>query len=221
MRLSLTQEQLGLYVAKQLSNIFPDKEVQSSALQGYIVKTLERTELCFSHINDKYFFDGSQTIFSHLHTDQYAMFLYYLGNTIWRNEGDLSLASKVYYLNKALHAVDIFYEVQLPDIFVLVHPLSTVLGRGRYANYFVAYQRCTVGANSMHEFPVIDEGVVMYGGSMLVGRCHIHRNCRIAAGAIVMDLDVPANQVIFGCHPTVQTKPSKQDVFERNFRMLT
>ena len=44
------------------------------------------------------------------------------------------LASKAYCLNKALHAIDVFYEVELPEIFFLEHPLGTVLGRAKYSN---------------------------------------------------------------------------------------
>jgi serine O-acetyltransferase len=219
MESSINQHQLSAYVAKQISIFSVDEDTIFSDLETYISIALERVEFCFSRVNDKYFFDGKQTLFNHLHTDQYAMFLYYLCNTIWRREGDLSLASKVYYLNKTLNAVDIFYEVELPDIFLLVHPLGTVLGRGQYSNYFVAYQRCTVGANAEHVFPVIDEGVAMYGGSMLMGTSHIHKNSRIAAGSFVLDREFGENQLIFGNHPNVVSKLSTHNVFTRNFRM--
>jgi len=219
MKASLTNAELSAYVTSQLNIFFPDRNLRVDELRPFIDLAIDRTEHCFSRVNDKYFNNGRETLFDHLHSDQYAMFLYYLCNTIWRREGDLRIASKVYCLNKALHAVDVFYEVQLPDIFLLVHPLATVLGRGQYGDYFVAYQRCTVGANPSHEFPILEEGVVLYGGSVLVGRCHIQRNCRIAAGSIVMDLAIPPDRVVFGTHPDVRTKPSTQDVLARNFRV--
>ena len=94
----------------------------------------QRIEFCFSKINNKYFFDGTNSVFNHLNGDQYAIFLYYLSNTLFRLNQDTNLCSKLYLLNKALHGLDAFYEVQLPDIFMVIHPISTVLGRGKYDN---------------------------------------------------------------------------------------
>ena len=39
------------------------------------------------------------------------------------------MKDKLFLLNKALHGCDIYYEVALPSVFLLVHPLGTVLGR--------------------------------------------------------------------------------------------
>jgi serine O-acetyltransferase len=218
MKISLSREQLTAYVARQVSQSFPDKEVESDDLRSHLSTALERTEFCFSRVRDKYFFDGQETTFNHLHSDQYAIFLYYLGNTIWRNNGDPSLASKVYLLNKSLHALDAYYEVNLPDIFYLAHPLGTVLGRGTYSNYFVAYQRCTVGSNLPGEYPVFEEGVALFGGAMVIGPCHLAQNTWVAAGTLLMDARVAANQIAFGRHPNVQFKPTQNSVLKEFFR---
>ena len=217
MRLSLSEKALASYVARQISSFFPDGIVEPQSLNHYVERALERTEYCFSRVKAKYFYDGEQVLFSHLNTDQYAMFLYYLSNTIWRLEGDVSLAGKVYCLNKALHALDAFYEVELPDIFKLQHPVGTVLGRGKYSNYFVAYQRCSIGANLSDEYPILGEGLVMYGGSAIIGNCRIHGNCWISVGTIVMDTDIPSNRVVFGKHPNTVYKETSRNVIEKYF----
>ena len=129
---------LSRYVAKQLNNLLPDVEVKSQVLDSFVSKAIERTEYCFSKINNECFFDGRNVRFDHLHTDQYAMFLYYLSNTIWRQEKDEILAGKIYFLNKALNGLNIFYKVALPDIFLLFHCVGMVLGRAEYKDYFVA-----------------------------------------------------------------------------------
>lgn len=214
---SLDTATLTRFVAKQLSNLLPDSEIKPQILNPFVLKALERTEYCFSKINSKYFFDGKHVRFSHLNTDQYAMFLYYLCNTIWREEKDDKLASKVYYLNKALNALDAFYEVVLPDIFVLAHPLGTVLGRGKYKDYFAAYQRVTVGGNTDDEYPSLGKGVAMYGGSALIGKCKIGDNCLISTGTIVMERDIPPNMVVFGEYPNIFYKRTKKSVIERFF----
>jgi serine O-acetyltransferase len=218
MKLSLTRERLTEYVARQVENSFPEGNVTGAHLSPFVGRALERVEYCFTRVRDKYFFDGEQTLFNHLHSDQYAVFLYYLSNTIWRESGDASLASKVYLLNKQLHALDAFYEVELPDVFYLAHPLGTVLGRGRYSNYFVAYQRCTVGSTLSGLYPVIGEGVALFGGSMVIGECRLGDNCWVSAGALLMNTEVPAGHVVFGRYPDVQFKPAKNDVLKEFFR---
>jgi len=124
---SLDNKGLAEYLSKQLNSLFPDNEIRPSILQSFIKKAVERMEYCFSKVNIKYFFNGENVLFNHLNTDQYAMFLYYLSNTIWTKEKDDVLASKVYYLNKSLNGLDAFYEIILPDIFILTHPVGTVL----------------------------------------------------------------------------------------------
>lgn len=161
---SLDDKTLAEYVTKQLNNLFPDNEIKSNVLQAFVRKAVKRLEYCFSRINVKYFFDGKNVLFNHLNTDQYAMFLYYLSNTIWMEEKNNIIASKVYYLNKSLNGLDIFYEVMLPEIFLLTHPVGTVLGRGKFSDYFVAYQRVTIGGNKNLEYPTLGKGVAIYGG---------------------------------------------------------
>ena len=51
---------------------------------------------------------------------------------VYHESNHTNLAAKVYALNKALHAIDVFYEVELPDLFCLQHPLGTMPGRARY-----------------------------------------------------------------------------------------
>ncbi len=214
MKLSLPMEQLAAYVDRQLVHFFPDGKENTLP---YLPRTLERLEYCFSRVRNKYFRDGAQITFSHLHSDQYAMFLYFLSNTVWRSDGNADLASKIYGLNKALHALDLFYEVALPSIFLLSHPTGTVLGHGQYADYFVVYQNCTIGSSLEGEHPRIGEGVVMFGGSMVIGRSHIQSNTWIAAGTLVMDREMKGDQVVFGRHPFVGSEPTIRKVKEWYF----
>ena len=214
---SLDTITLTRYVARQLNNLLPDSEIAPQAIAQFVKKAIQRTEYCFSKVNNRYFFDGKNVLFNHLNTDQYAVFLYYLSNTIWRKEKDETLASKVYYLNKALHGLDAFYEVNLPDIFLLVHPIGTALGKGEYKDYFIAYQRVTVGGNTDLEHPVLGKGLAMYGGSALIGRCKVGDNCLISVGTIVMERDIPPDMVVFGRYPDISYKRTKKSVIERYF----
>ena len=214
---SLEKNDLVSYISKQVSTSFPDREISPESLMSPVSKALERAEHCFSRINNKYFFDGENSTFNHLNSDQYAMFLYYLANTIWKEEENEELASKVYYLNKYLHGIDVFYEVRLPDIFLLVHPLGTVLGRAEYSDYFVAYQQVTVGGDKDLKYPRLEEGVAMYAGSSLIGNCKVGKNCLISIGTTVMGTDVPSDTVVFGKYPELASKKTSKSVIERYF----
>jgi serine O-acetyltransferase len=145
------------------------------------------------------------------------MFLYLLSNTIWGAGKDAELAGRVYYLNKVLGGIDVYYEVALPDIFLFVHCIGTVLGRASYSDYFVCYQRCTVGGNKDLEYPRIGKGVVLYGGSSVIGNCQINDNCLISAGTIVIDKDIPKGSVVFNRYRAVACKPTRKGVRQRYF----
>jgi serine O-acetyltransferase len=209
---SLGPDDLAAYVASQLSAFFPDERVAGADLARAVTGALERAEHCFSNIRRKYFLQNDRTVFDHVNTDQYAMFLYLLSNTLFRMEESPSIAAKVYALNKALHAIDAFYAVELPDIFLFQHPVGTVLGRATYGDYFCAYQRCSVGANLDDAYPTIGRGVVMYGGSAIIGASRIGDNCLLSMGATVMDAEIPSNSVIFGASPELLVKSTKRDV---------
>lgn len=215
---SLDTIALTKYVAQQLSNLLPDSDINSNTLSPFVKKAIERVEYCFSKINDKYFFNGTNVLFNHLNTEQYSMFLYYLSNTIWQAEKDDLLASKVYYLNKALNGLDAFYEVKLPDIFRLVHPVGTILGRGDYGDYFVAYQRVTIGGNLQLEYPTLGKSVVMYGGSAIIGKCSIGDGCLISFGTVVREKDIPSNMVVFSKYSDISYKQAHKNVMELYFK---
>ena len=104
------------------------------------------------------------------------MFLYFLANTLYKYDYELSFFEKIFLLNKILFSLDIFYEVELPDIFLFVHPLGTVLGRGSYSDYLVVYQRCNIGSNNNLSN---SKHVTLHPGASVLGNCIIGRfkNC--------------------------------------------
>ncbi len=218
MKLSIQKTDLISYVNRQLDTFFPDGATvgDSSRVVGV---ALDRLEHCFSHIRVKRYFDDDGPLFDHLHTDQYAMFLYFLSNSAFKEEQHL-LAKKTYVLNKALHAVDILYEVNLPDIFCLAHPMGTTLGKASYSDYFCCYHNCTVGSNLEGEYPKLGRGVVMYSGSRVVGRSLLADNTFVATGAIVRDrTGLPANSVLHGVYPNDKVSMTQRNVIRDVFRM--
>ncbi len=195
---SLSAEALAGLAARQLNALFPDgDEAHPADLAPAVAGALLRLEHCFSHIDNKYFFDGRNAVFDHLHGDQYAMWLYLLANELFKRGGPAAVCKKLFLLNKALHGCDVFYEVELPSVFLLVHPLGTVLGRGRYADFLIAYQRVGIGSN--HDtYPTLGRHLTLHPGSAVLGNATIGDNCSIAAESLLLDRDLPPSSVYIG-----------------------
>jgi serine O-acetyltransferase len=212
MQLSLGRTELALYVQKQFESFFPDG-ADLGDLQALVDKALGRVEHCFSRVRLKGFFANGEARFSHRHSDQYAIFLYYLANTAFREKPGHPIADKAYALNKALHALDAFYEVELPDVFAVQHPVGTVLGRGHYSDYFICYHNCTVGANLDNDYPSFGRGVVMYGGGRVIGHTAVGDNSFVSTGAIIIDGgQLAADSVLHGIYPNARRSPTSRNV---------
>ena len=197
-RSSLVPAELAALATRQLNTMFPDgSPIDAEDLHGALNGALGRLEHCFVRVNNKYFFDGTDAVFNHLHGDQYAMWLYLLANELLKSGGSIEICSKLFLLNKALHGCDLFYEVELPAIFLLVHPLGTVLGRARYGDYLIAYQRCGIGSNH-GIYPTLGPHLTLRPGSAVLGRCDVGDNCTIAPESLLLDRDLPPNSVYIG-----------------------
>ncbi|MBZ0215600.1 MAG: hypothetical protein K8F25_03520 [Fimbriimonadaceae bacterium] len=219
MKTSLSTDDLTRYLQRQLSAYFPDGEGDSiEDVARFITPALERLETCFSAIGAKGFRDADGPVFRHLHSDQYAVFLYFVANSAFRLAPGHPVAEKAYALNKCLHGLDAYFEVELPDIFLLVHPVGTVLGRANYANYFCSYQNVTVGSNLSEEKPTFGEGVVLYGGSRVIGKTQIGDNSMVSTGAIVLDQTINKNSLVFGCHPDNTIRSNGRNVLTDIFK---
>ena len=217
MQLSLSRTDLAAYLRKQFETLFPDG-ADLADLPRLVDLALGRVEHCFSRVRLKGFFANGQPRFSHLHCDQYAIFLYYLSNSTFREKPGHPIADKAYALNKALHALDAYYEVQLPDVFSVQHPVGTVLGRASYADYFLCYHNCTVGANLDNDYPSFGRGVVMYGGSRVIGKTAVGDNTFVSTGAIVIDGgELEGDSVLHGIYPKAGRSRTERNVLRDIF----
>lgn len=174
---------------------------------------------CVSNAKGKYYNDELD-IQSFYHSDKYVIFLYYLSRVLFE-EGKIKIATHVYYLNMILHAIDIFYEVEMPDIFLLTHPVGSVLGRGKYNNYFCAYQNCTIGSdieNGYSYYPELGEGIIMYSGSKIIGKCVIGSNCIFGANSFILNTNIPDNSVVVGTYPSHKILKNKINIIKTMFK---
>lgn len=206
--------QLVDYVAGQVDHLFPDHVKDArSVIDRDIDHALDRFRHCANRVA---LWQPDQ--FYYLHSEQNTVFLYYLANTIWRNRQHENVCAKLFYLNKALNGFSCFYDVALPDIFFVGHSPGIVLMRTTYANYFGVYQNCTVGQNN-GEKPVIEEGVLMYPNSAILGKSRVRPGTVVAQGASVIDHDTPGDCVAVGVAGGLAFKPRKRNHLADVFRI--
>ena len=215
---SLKPPDLAAYVTRQLNTFFPDSDfVSVTTLEMFMDAACKRTETCFSEIRIKYFYEGDSPCFNHLNSDHYAMFLYLLSNSIFRAGGPLSVATKVFLLNKALNGIDAFYSISLPEVFLFVHPVGTVLGNAKYGNYFAVYQNCSVGSDNEGNYPQFGDGILLYAGSSVIAKSHLGNNVVLGAKAFLINTDVSNNSLVLGSYPNHKIVPNERTVIDRIF----
>lgn len=211
MLFEIPKEDILKGLIRQLNSFFSLSDAEINVINAIGDNVFERCEYNFSKNENKYYTRNGETYFNPYHSGQYTVFLYYFSNSIFKEEkGHLQLADKIYYLNRTMNGCDMFYEVELPKIFRLDHPLGAVIGRGIFSNYFAFSQTCTVGNNN-NIFPVIGEHVTMSAGSMILGNCKIGNNVILGAGACVKDQDIPDNSMVFGSSPNLIIKKKKMN----------
>ena len=120
-------------------------------------------------------------------------------------------------LNKALHGIDAFYSLKLPDIFLLVHPIGTILGKAQYDNYLVVYQNVTVGGSIDLEYPVIGKSVALMAKSTVLGSCVINEEVWLSCNSLTQNTRIESNKMVFGSYPNQVIKTSKRSVFDSFF----
>ncbi|OXR48003.1 hypothetical protein PuT2_14930 [Pusillimonas sp. T2] len=154
-------------------------------------KTLKRLERCVAEV-----VMWQPGVFDVLHSTQYCTFLYYLANTVWRESGNRQCCTLLFLLNKTLNGIDLFYEIEMPEVFFIGHSVGIVLAKAQYGNYLVLYQNSTVGKNNGIA-PVLEERVVLYPNTAVIGRSIVRRRSIIAQGVSVVNNDTPGNSLVF------------------------
>src|SRR5690606_27406824 len=145
MRIDIGKRSITDLVARQLDSLFFLEEGDQDLLARVMPDVLLRVERCFAQASNKYYRRDGEVYFSPWHSGQYTIFLYFLANTLFVADRNAhrALADKLYYLTRALNGLDLYYEVEMPDIFFLDHPLGSVIGRGVFGNFFTFSQQCT------------------------------------------------------------------------------
>lgn len=202
MRLRMTYLELQKHVQQQIRNIL----CFDIDISKYMLNAIHRTEQCLVKTTNRFLnTEKEQCSFSVFNSVHYCIFLYHLGRMAFEMDKDCINAEKIYYLNKILNSIDIFYEVKLPQIWSVEHPLGAIMGKAKYSDYFFFYQGCTVGGNRGF-YPTIGNHVTMYSNSKILGNSKIGNNVIISANTYIKDEDIPNNCIVFGQSPNLIVK---------------
>lgn len=201
MHISLTKEELKKYVAQQLWQYFPDKyEFKGGDIDKAFERALERTENCFSFINNPAYSDNhGKTFFSHLHSDQYAQFLYFFANSLWNLSENRPICDKLIYLNKTLNGFFYSYKGKLPDIFFLTHPVGSVIGNACYSDFLVISQNVTINTGEDKNgdvVPKLGKGLYLSTGAKIIGNEPIGDRVSIGVDAVIYNQKIADDQVV-------------------------
>lgn len=208
-RYSITEKDISVVIAKQINNMIPDiKLVSENELFPYVETAYVRLYKCFKGINNKYYNESGDVYFNHFHSDHYCSFLYLVSNVAYLDK-NIELATKLFLLNKYLHGIDLYFSIKLPEVFLFVHPVGTVIGNAEYGNKIVVYQNCSIGAIIKGDkciYPKLENNVVLYSKSSVIGECNIGNNVILGANAFVINSSIPDNSIVTGASPKLKIK---------------
>lgn len=209
-----TRAGLITYLETQLSHFFPDGVPVRDPIDRHVDDALSRLQTCINGV-----LIWPKDVFDYLHSSQYAIFLYYLANTIWRQEGnDTGVCTKLFFLNKALNGIDCFYEIEMPKVFFIGHSVGIVLAKATYGEHLVLYQNSTVGKNHGVS-PVLEDGVILYPNTAIIGRCHIASGSVIGQGVSVINRNTEKDSLVFqAADGGIMLKPSTRNILGDFFR---
>lgn len=192
-----------LLIQQLKNNFLLEKEEETIICSANLLREAEnKTLAALTQFRDKYL-NGFVDPFNSV---MYCNYLYWVSRLLYC-KGAVRIADKVYYLNKMMNSVELFYEVKLPDIWSCAHPLGSVMGKADYGDYFYFYQGCTVGGNFKKDgtiiYPKIGKYVKMFSNSKILGNSKIGDNVIISANCYIKNQDVPNDTIVFGQSPAL------------------
>lgn len=199
MKLSMEKGQLIDYTKSQLDLYFPDGyEIPEKLFEISVEIALDRCKKCFQHILLPGYCENGETIFYHLHQDQHATFLYFLENTIWREYGEKQLCDKLMNLNRLLHGFLLSYKCSLPNVFILGHPVGSIIGNALYSDGLYIGQNVTINTHIDSEGRLdlkIGKGCVLGAGAKIIGNQPIGDRVSIGVDVLIYNQAVENDKV--------------------------
>ena len=134
----------------------------------------------------------------------------YFNQRLVEQAADEVILDCLFYVLKGRCHINFFYGQKLPGFFFALHALGAVLGARQYGRFLVVHQGSTIG-ESRGRYPTLGDGVVVGPHAMVLGESTIGRNVWIAAGALVIDEDIPENSIVLGRKPNREIRPNPRD----------
>ncbi|MFC5760078.1 MULTISPECIES: hypothetical protein [unclassified Rhizobium] len=212
--LNLEASRLAAYCCEQIRRLIPfGDETEFGLVEKHLPEALRRLDHCISNVAV-----WKAGRFDILHSSQYCIFLYYLANTIWKHEKAAALCTKLFLLNKQLNAIDLFYEIEMPEVFFIGHSVGIVLAKATYGNHLVLYQNSTVGKNH-GVAPVIEDGVILYPNTAVIGGSLVRERSIISQGVSVINRETERGKIVYqGPENRLAFRDSKRDILSDFFR---
>jgi len=181
-------EQLGRVIEHQIQCAHPTFTNDWRLDQGALVDAWTRARICVSHIR------AASSGIDPMVSGHHATLLYFLSRAL-ATRGNREDATRVFLTNKMLHGIDLYHEIEMPSVFVIGHTVGMVFAKATYGPRSVFHQGCTVGRDGEAR-PTLEEGVVMYPNSSIIGACHVRANTAIAPGVQLVNTDTPGDCVV-------------------------
>lgn len=193
MELSLKKQDLKLYLKNQLEYHFPDgltqRYYEGEDVDSAFEEALYRLENCFQYVTlPAYSNEKGQTFFSHLHSDQYAQFLYYFMNSLWKRSQNRLICDKTMLLLRELNSIFMTYKCEMPDIFLFQHTVGTVIGNAQYSDYLLILQNVTINTGVEKDCLgtlKLGKGVSLLTGAKIISDEPIGDRVNIGVDAVV------------------------------------
>lgn len=206
---------------RQLNNFWQTPEAEGILEDGkWIELAHERFLRTIRSTKTKYVQEGS---IDYLNTVQYSIWLYYLSNLLGKQGNYTRLADKIYYLNKIMHSVDWYWQLDLPDHFYAEHPLGSVLGRAKYGDYLMLYQGTTIGGNVSAtglRYPIIGNYVTLYANATLLGDSKLGDKVILSANSFVKDECIPDCSIVSGSSPNLTIRNLEEEKIDQYFMRI-
>lgn len=201
MKMSMDKNAMCIYVKRQLDFYLPDeREADMDILEAYVPMALERCEKCFRHILlPGYREETGEAAFSHLHMDQWGTFLYFLGNTIYKEEWEQKmLCDKLLNLNRILNGFFLSYKCPMPEVFCLAHPVGSIVGNADYSDGLVINQNVTINTRMDENGRLklkIGRGCYLGAGAKIIGSEEIGDRVSVGADVLIYNRKIENDQV--------------------------
>lgn len=189
----------------------PDFRKELLCFESVFYGICEQQQQEHNRVKNKYYRTSSNKgIVNPLYLDHYAKLMYFFSRELFLKGVNRFLLDQIFLSIKGRCCVDLYYELNLKEYFLPLHAVGTILGRADYGRYFVVEQNCTVG-NNKGIYPSFGDGVVLRPNSFVLGNSKIGKNVQVAAGALVIDTDIPDNSVVLGRVPDLRIRENKVD----------